>query len=759
MPTPSFYRLYLMKDATNYYYIDSSGLISTTTDESKARLNYAPWEWEKIKRTYQRSDTYHGIFQQYSDEYTFSGDGQKILSYIWATQCYIGTCIFMVTERDSIDWSIYKPFINNYVYFVTPVRDNTSIKIKLFENGLVTDLKANDGVDYSIRIEDADCLNLTSEGTTLKVQYNFRLSDSHIYVSNLHSISGSVINTGLWFNMLTIHTNDDGTIPIATAQTSYSNNGMGYFPNDYFEAITSANGAPYQYFDLQSFQDSFRVDELDYITKLNWLPRGLTVGTTVGFSLWAVKSQMDTAPFTDGRTLLYNSSLKTITSTATTFTEVINISSFIGDLSNKECLYIVGAFDSSVAGGDFDVWIDTADALVSSVTLKAHFDSATSIIKGYRIYQIYQKLIQHIAAGKYGPFPAISTFLSDPSSYDSNVYLYRMFMTCMNQVRGITNSTIKMQFGDFWKDLTSRHAVGLVVTNNQTNIVPLSVIYDPTNIIFELGQLTDCKFSQNTKGIGTTLSFGAKVDITDKLNGQDDYNTTSKWKGLPLLDKAVEMDYTSPFTDSMYNIEAIRVDTSGRDTTATTSDNNIAVIYCDETISGVTKIHYCARDLGHGVPTGVVTGVYYPHRAYNVELSPAQNIKRLMPIINSNCFPITAQFDYLNSLYNDQMTAQCLQPDGVTLSPVFTENSPIVPNTLDTRILWLPYDIEAESIVPLNIDDIFAANPYGGVAHGIWKGIDVYWFVDSVDNTPEHRDTFTWTGRLTPNNDLVKLLA
>jgi len=743
MAQPDFFRFYIMLDELTFIYIDSFGNIQTTTDFAIGIANplrYSVDEWQDIEQGWTRSESTHGIITKITGQYTFKGDGAKILKHIIFTEGYTAVAKFRIDKlnTDALSSWNYSVYQEGDISFETPKTNMTDAQIKLYETGIGQDFKQNLTTKYEID-STGQSLTVYFVGTTVKASYNYRYGNTTINVPFTASI-------GLekFFNLPLSNTNNEGYSPVATAQSEELII-LGDTLTSFFYGATEYSKYGLTNQDTQTFvSPTLDVNAMDI--EWQW-DSGTATPVTAKFALWGfiVPTGGD---YTVKQFVIFSDPPIVMTSGVPYVINIPAFSNFIPDISPDENLYISAGINivvgSATGTGNFRVRVLTPET--SGAKLTFPFKTAPSEVDGLRQPDIYRLLMDKVADGKYGLTPSASNFLNDQSLRLVDNYPYHTILTNGLELKGVKNTIYTLSPQDLLDHLQALYPVGIGVKNNVISLEHLSEFYRDDIVIADLGVLTDVEVVPTNK-MGTTLKFGYDYEKGDILNGVDDYNTATTLKTQGRFENDKPIEFISPATASVYEIEQQRVEQAGKDTTGTRINDKL---FCFSVYPTPSPTWFLNIPDEQG---GVVTGVLYPDSAYNVDLSPRRNIERLLPLLNSWAYPSTKEVKFQLSDRSAEMVSKfrdSISPP--TYFPEITEKTGFTPS--NSPLLWLPFEITCKAIVPIDIVAAMEANPYG-VFIGTYKGYEVRFFADSVKFKPKNRNTFEFVGRLSPTCDLT----
>lgn len=766
MATPNKFRFYIYRvisGVDTYYYVNSSGVVTTTTTKLGSELEYAPINWDDIEKVWQRSESMHGIFTKLSNEYTFYGDGSLILKYLIFTFGYDVKAKLLVEVRKDSDWT-YEFFSDNDIKMSVPKTDIDGVTCSLFDSGMASDFMANLDTPYEIPLTGSDVITVEHEGTEVLARYNYRLGESFIESDFLSETSpGSGIANGDYVSFLTVPIPSEGLRPVAAESEAITLRMGTHSAGQFFENSTGDQSDQYENQIITSYQT---LDGLVANVKceIRWqFVSRIVVPSAFSFNAYLICDLVISTPLEPFRIRqrIYTGALSSVSVAAalppvfgTINDDTINVSGVsIGDIFDGECAYLVFAVmtDTSLYDIDWSWIVGTVNPTDSRISIDFSFQNQKSDIEGFRLYDLCNKTVTAFADGKYGATPFSSNFLSNPATYLKGTFPYFTIITNGNAIKGITSSIFKVSMKDLISDVQANYGLGVGVNGNTLSFEPIAEFYDDSTLIYDLGELTDVEITP-TNDIATLLIYGHKFDNdNDVLNGSYDYNTKTTFKSANITDLNSKKEYVSPIVASIYNIEKLRVSEAGKDTTGNKVNEDLYKLGITFTeVGGKWKLNYQGSTGG-----GIMIASNTLLNPYNVEFSPKNMYLRTKEIINSNAYPSTTAISYQKSDRYNGMTSVYYDFGTTSLSSSLAENTGFSPD--GTGLLWLPFDIKCKAILPINIDTLLTANPYGKFK-GTYKGVDVHFFLSTAKNKPSNRNSFDLEGRLTPSTNILDLI-
>jgi hypothetical protein len=353
-------------------------------------------------------------------------------------------------------------------------------------------------------------------------------------------------------------------------------------------------------------------------------------------------------------------------------------------------------------------------------------------IKAYKPYDFFSRL----STKALGASIAQSDLLTDNAN---------LCITSGDAVRGIEGSKIKTSLNSFFEAYNVMLNAGMSLENNALRIESKASYFNTTNPI-SLGEVKDFKFSVATDLIPNTIKIGYPVQNTDDVNGKYAFNNTHIYTA-PQSRIVKELTLQSSYITDPYAIELYRINLEGKTTTDDSNDNDVMVLNVD-------IANPQTDDLGtyynlKRVTYSTVTGLPDPDTTFNIEqLTPKRLLKTHQSWIDSIFYGFEGE---LLKFQTTEKNADLYTDNGV----VYDENADF---EIDTSSLLLPYYLEFDTQVPVDLAVILKANP-NRCFTCTWKGGTWEGFLIKAGIAPNDNKAQAFKLLLTPNNDLTRLIA
>jgi len=745
MASPLPARFYFFKDDLGYieyFIVDGSGSVTTTTDITNAYLKNAPAEWSKVEQTYKRSASLYGIFSTTTGTYTLNNEAAKIVNFHTFTKGYDAKLKFRVDICVSTPTGyIYETRSISNVNFKDPETDHTGTKMSLIETGIAEDFKSNLDTEYEVPIGGPGYVMTDHDGTTIKSKYEYRFGESSVVNAGVRSNLDEV------FNLLITPIQSEGWKPVATEHTAESIR-MGQLGAGGFYGVTDDFSDQYERYILsvqQGVNDVLLRVKADFRWKTVAAGGGSPV-TNAQFFMYTMVSK-DRGLFTPQT--IYTGTLVPSPAFGVYQSESVDTVFSIGDITPGDRIYVVVGVNADYALADFSgIQIETVNPENSRISLDMNFDPSPTLVEGMRWEALFKNFVEKFADGKYGLTPYLSGYLGDPSTFIRGSRPYRTIVTNGFSLKGITGSIYKASMGKFTQDAINTWGSGFGVKNGQVFAADQRTFYDRYTEIAKI-ELTNWKIKPLSP-MKSRVIIGNEFDQTDTLNGTTDSNTKTTWQAPAVQDEDSALEYVSQINSSIYSQEKLRVLEAKKEITGSRVNDELYKHSIEDVpVSGAYKVRY------PGPEYYVMGGIEFPTRVYNAEFTPMNNALRIKPRINSNTYPSTTPLKYASSERYAGMTSLFYDVPNSIYYPDTVENAPIVP---DDDILFMPFMITGDSEKPLNIRQLIDTNPYGYISYTAEKDgkiISGRGFIDSVTIHEIDRDNFSWELILTPDNNLA----
>ena len=727
MPTPDIFKMYLMKDASTYYYVDAAGVVQETATATP--LEYTPDGWMDTELSWVRNMDYKGVFRSLKTEYKFVKDGAKILRKIYYEQGIEGICQLRIDIRKNTDWT-YELFHKADINFKTAQDLDDYFNVSLDDDSVFSKIKANANVDYEIPISWDDDPHIKLDGINLYGAYFFAPLDSQLIFP---------YGTRPIIDYL-----QEGDFPV-TAWGSQTAELFVSFPPG---SDTIGSSVPSGTFDalawlMKPYQDlelNCNIKQRIAVQKIG----SVSPGGVIDVSVFVVTEDLVihdiinlfSGPLPVGAALThYDINYTSPNFTVPAKAQVYIIYRILGSTPiNGWNLVTYGNGDMAAT--------DLENRIIFNAIFKLQLSYATVIQYWDFFDRISKKLLDTTSTVSYSNFLRSEDFIED------NQPAYT-FVTCGDAIRGFQDDSVSIRttFNDMFEDASKRWMLGLGLdSTNRIILERLDYFFDKTTLIADLGEVKDLELSVAEEYFFNSIKVGMKKQQYDQLNGRDEFNQSTTFK-LPFVRVVKNEDWTSNYRFDMYGIELYRANLSQKKTTDSESDNDTFVI--GGQIGTLTYLLSRPSFFAGSSVSGVLDTV----NSYQIGLSSARQMRRNYPLLASICHLRDAEsITFQTTDKNPNLVSKYS-----TARPTITENANIAVSDLGDP-LWLPIIAEFESEVPINLRTLLATNPYGYFQFKNKFGVTIKAFMIEAGMKPATNATYRWKMILTPDNDINDLI-
>lgn len=204
-------------------------------------------------------------------------------------------------------------------------------------------------------------------------------------------------------------------------------------------------------------------------------------------------------------------------------------------------------------------------------------------IKAFLPYVLFQKLVEKITGSVDN---AVSSILQT-STYA---------VTSGDAIRGFESAEIKTSLKEFFTAFNVYHMLGMGVENDKITIEARSHFWKHGNPI-DCGETKDMIISPATDLMFSRLKIGHAEQSIEDVNGKFDFNGYHNYSS-PIESVSNELDLVSPYKAGPYEIEFIRINLEGKESTDDNKDNTVYVIDVKEKVNVYTDSIRFLEDIG-----------------------------------------------------------------------------------------------------------------------------------------------------------------
>ncbi|MDB5280694.1 MAG: hypothetical protein JWR61_5649 [Ferruginibacter sp.] len=509
--------------------VDNGAVISTS---ERWPLPNSPDGWNDIAIGWQRNITNHGVVRNFSLKLGFVKEGAKILRSIFLNQNVERKLFILFTQlhlklTPTTFAYQYKFLYKGDLDFSSLIDDNFKITINIMEGGISKLLKANEGTEYPIPMDDPDAINVYCDGISLQQKNNFAIVDGVAYEEGTTATNLSLLNSeGVSSGTVAVDEYFEQIDPFnsPTALASYIATSSNFF-------FKNENTTPIVIEIPVKVGVKFKVSA----GHPSWLEQKIIAS-------WGEVFQTIPLLYPDPATVYDYSPAFTIT------------------VPPDGKLFLITISLTEMTSGYSYEFTDGSSLQIKYVTR-----FRPTFVKMFTLYDYYRKLTGKITGD---PEDAVSQLLFD----NKNICI-----TCGDAIRGFTTAKIKSKMTDLFKAANVQFNAGMGVEGNKLTLEAKQHYYDSSNP-FPLGEIKQRpKIQYAVDFMANTFKFGSEAkDYTD-INGRDEFNNTYLYSS-PITRIVSEFNMVSPYRRDSYGFEYTRINFDGKTTTDTDSDNDVWLV-------------------------------------------------------------------------------------------------------------------------------------------------------------------------------------
>lgn len=682
-------------------------------------LSFAPSGWELTMLAWMRNEKYYGLIRTYSVPLKFVKDGAKLLRKQFYTYGIEAKAELVIDILKPETWG-YKEYYRGEIDFSQFNDSDLFVEVNIAEGGLSKLVKAYENVKYEIQLTGPDVVKVMLDPV--------KLTDE----------GGLMINGGVPGN---IGNNTGFTLGTSVEDLPENSKVKSLYTAPGYHRLNNGDAG----------NDFFFLASTDSDLKLKGTISGIAANTSdiysfpfsIGFSVNGFSEfheiYNDVVPGGRGKKKEFEFDYEKTLSVAKG-SKVYLIFKNNGDPNN------VGLNDETqIYAGNID----------------ARFTSETPATPCYalRPADLFKRLVQKIigrANSINNVYGAVSSLLS--KNYKDHV------ITCGDSIRGFENSAtdgtyngpvIKTSLFEFFQHCNSLYNVGLGVEfyDGKYNVVieKKSYFYNQSMSITDVGEVKDFQLNPATQFIYNQIDIGYDNQTYDDLNGRDEVHARQHYKA-PITQVTNKLNLISPYRADPYGIEFTRINLSGKNTTDSSSDNDVFCIVI-ENIAGENH----PKKSGYSS----VTGVLSPETYYNLDITPKKNLYRhsdyLAGIYDKTYLNGNEEYQYINFESADKnVDLVTVLADATDPQRSVSEKSNIAIRGLGNG-LFLPYEVTFTTKLPRNIAELINLKKNGYIQFW-WQGKPYKGFILEASTNPVNNEAKQYKLLLTVQNNLVNLI-
>jgi len=733
-----YYLRYLDGVTWYYYYVDTNGVVQTTT--TKTPIELAPKGWRNQGLKWERGFVYHGVFQTYTEPLKFVKDGGKILRYLYVNYGTEPKCNLLIEKfnRTLAVWD-YETYYEGEIDFSRYNREKDFVNSEVMEGGFMAKLKAKENTNIEISVTDnPNRVWVNMDGIIVLALFQFTGLEQPVDNSppTYALCTREQFPTLLWYQT-----------------QGYSNGDNNPKGNDFIGANAGMLAQNYAGADMITL---FSAD--------NWFLRNVSGSLSYDYNLKGFLTIDHINMVSSDRTMtvyLYK-----------------NKGSAVGTAVTKHVVVTGGTIPalgslSETVTFDFDITLDPDE----QIWLWFRYTGANGDVKYHlakcevnvsvpnRVRQSYIPALRPFDVGE------ALVYAIDPATTFASTLLdttnKNKLLTCGDALRGLLQSVMKTSISDYYKSVNAMCNTCLVYDKPgaTVSIYDKSFAFDDATQILDLGEVSKFKHYPLTAEMFAKYVVGYRDVKYDEVNGKDEFNLTQEYQS-PLIRITQEKDLRSAYRADMYGIELTRGNLAGKTLADADADNDVFWLDVEDTPAGTipTGLPGAGEDYYNLQRSGysIIQGLNFPDAAFNLFLSPKLRIYAHGNYINSVLYP---QMNLPIVLPEDTLqfkVASKNQDDGIYLAWDIAgfgvdERGNVALPTLDAPLFY-PIVLEFDCLIPQNILSLLTSNPYGKIRIEDSDGREYFGFLLEVQDEPVMRPKQTYKLLCAPSTDLNNLI-
>lgn len=699
--------IFFLQDKQNRFWgLNSSG--NVVLNANPYPLVFSPDGWEEIGIKNVRNKKYWAIDRSVSLAFKYVEDAAKILKYIFYIKgveesVYLTICEQRLKYEENVSYGYwYKQVFKSEIDLSTYQHNGAEVTCNTLEDGLAKHLKANENTVYELDMDTVVKL----DGIDLIEKTTFTLLDD-LPISNA--------NYGASFFLPFTFINKEGSSTgIALLSQSLENTSGTSYP----DRVQSQN-----YFAVGSELNTADIDlRITGQIIFTCTRQDAANGVIMRF----LRSSLLSSHENDYQVVFESPLVQ-----ANVYTVDVDVTI---PVSPGERIYFEGVL--GLTGTETIFEFNQGSNLTCEYTNRYQ----TTYIYAKRPQDVFAELINKISEGEY---------TADECPYFGELQNWNKVFASGDAIRGIEGAKLKISLSLFFEFWDTYDSVGFREFYKKVLFDRKAALTNNTDLI-NLGEASklvlrfDNSFSYNELAVG----YPDVKNESGMLNGKNEVNTTFNFT-LGTTKTPRKEEKVSKIKVSCYDIENIRIEGAGKDTTDRKSDNDVYALHISNTLieaSGDTPAHY---ELNREYNT-YVSGVDQISSVFNLIFSPKNCIIRSGDFIHSSFHKCdNKKFKFVSADRNDAM-------EYINGSTVIIEKADVLIGGLADPF-FTPVSLEIEIDAPEDLLDLLDADPTKGFEFTFegdtYKGISVE---NSINPKTNKKQTYKLLNH--PDNNLSKLI-
>lgn len=719
MPQGTDYIFALQDNNYNFWQVEADGTVSKST--RPYFLKFSPVGWDETAIQNVRNKKYWGIDRSVTAPLSYVEDGARILKHIMYT---FGSDaeVYLVIAAQELEYIPgvhyfywYRKIFRGQIDFSTFIHTGAKVQCNTIESGFPKHLKSNESTVYEFPVNDPEAIDVKMDGVVLRNRVDNVVTNG---------LGGTDINYEFGNHLidLTITMEDAPYVggKKEVRRVKDINNATDAIVSGGWFLNTSTNG-----------QVEF---EWDFKVKFDYLPSNEAPNPSAEYAIIIGRRQFGASGFADSTPLLHIPN----TDGPNRFRQTIHLQgSAVVDAGAGDEFYLMAFCTVVGAQGSAQTQVVYLPEEVSFFNYSYKSRAPETFVKAFRPQTLFGRLIEKVTEGEFTA--DVSPFFAE--HFDKPI-------TCGDAIRGIEGAVLKLSFNDFFEFWDSFDSVGIypkpgnrIGFDRKENMVDRSAAIDLPLVAvdsFKVSVAKDYLFNEWETG---SPDLNNDVGV---LNGKQEFNTKMLFS-LGTTISPAKVNKVPKIKTSCYEIEKIRIEMMGKDTTDSKEDNDNFILHIHDTLipgTGGQIDHYGLDRTLNASATGIIE----QDSVFNIIFSPKRNILRNGSYINSCNFKgLSKLLAYKSADRNNELVA-----DGVV------EKADVSLSELDAPF-FVPLVGDGEFPTPTNLLEMLDLNPLQ-VVRFVVRGEEFEAIIVKIGIAPSKRDKQPCQLMFTPHNDFEKLI-
>lgn len=531
---------YLTDTTGKSYYVDNRGNVQLANFPT--RLRNLPDGWADIQLKWGRNSTYLGIDRTATDTYKFVKGGAEILRYVMYNNLGLFTKMYFLLYAINPVTGIYEVFGRPLkVDFMQMSDEDTGVNVKMIEGGAASYIKANQDTVYEIPFDDDQVL---LDGTVMNDVFTYTIAaqnDINVNPADNNDFSQTIEITFVTEEGENVGIEKGTEVPEQITNDTYYTTSSNYAFSSVNPLLINIAGSASVVIKIPTtFQAFFNPQTFQVYLK------------TATQSILLAERIIDVIDNPDYQTAAYSE----------IFTFGVNEQITLA--ADERIFFVVRTSTPSTDPQHYFTKFTFNESDLKFTFSSRNPATVANAISGL---SLFQKLIDNVSGKRY---QVSSTLMQQLAGW---------YFTGGDAIRQLAGAKIKLSLSSFFKFWFAWGAAMGVEDDTQTVwLEDQTYTYDNTTELINLGEISDFKVTPVTERIFNNIKAGFTDQTYDELAGRLEVNSEQEFT---IADVGVQKELNLIVADiraDAYGLEYFRADLFKKDTTDSSSDNNVWVL-------------------------------------------------------------------------------------------------------------------------------------------------------------------------------------